>query len=264
MKIKVLGCYGAEGIYTDPSGREVNYKTSGFLVNGSMMIDAGTIATSLNLSDLTRIQHILLSHIHFDHIKGLPFLADSLFGNTKRSVHIHSIDEVLEGLHRHLLNDQVWPDFTKLPDLESPIFRFAKMREEREEGVGELKVTAVRVNHTVPTVGFLIRDGERALLYSGDTHETKRIWEVAAKQTKLSAVFIETSFPNDLHQVAQDSGHLTPRLLGQEFSKIGRPDIPLYVYHMKPRYSEQLEQEIRALKIANITFLKDGQTMTIR
>lgn len=264
MKIKVLGCYGAEGIYTDPSGREVNYKTSGFLVNGSTMIDAGTIATALNLSDLTRIQHILLSHIHFDHIRGLPFLADGLFGNIERSVHIHSIDEVLEGLHRHLLNDQVWPDFTKLPDLESPIFRFAEMREEKEEGIGELKVTAIRVNHTVPTVGFLIEDGERALLYSGDTHETKRIWEVASKQTKLSAVFIETSFPNDLHEVAQDSGHLTPQLLGREFSKIGRPDIPLYIYHMKPQYLEQLEQEIRALKIANITFLKDGQTITIR
>lgn len=263
MKIQVLGCHGAEGLYTDSSGREASYKTSGFLVNGSMLIDAGTITASLDLPDLSRIGHILLSHIHFDHIKGLPFLADNLFGKIQYSIHIHSIGEVLEGLHRHLFNDSVWPDFTRLPDSKSPIFKFSELREEKEEEVGGLAITAIRVNHTVPTVGFLIQDGKRALLYSGDTHETKRIWEVAAKQVKLSAVFIETSFPNDLHQVAMDSGHLTPRLLGQEFSKIGKPDIPLYVYHMKPQYIEQLEREIRALKIPNVVLLSDGLTLTI-
>jgi ribonuclease BN (tRNA processing enzyme) len=264
MKIRVLGCYGAEGIYTDSAGRETVCNTSGFLVNGSVMVDAGTITTSLDLSDLTRIKHVLLSHIHFDHIKGLPFLADNLFGKIDQPIHIHSIEEVLDGLNRHLLNDTVWPDFTRIPDPESPIFGYSELREEKEKQVENLSVTAIRVNHTVPTVGFLIQDADTAVLYSGDTCETQRIWEIASQQAKLTAVLIETSFPNDLHQVARDSGHLTPRMLGQEFLKIGRPDLPLYIYHMKPQYLKQLQQEIQALKIPNFSLLSDGQTLDLQ
>jgi ribonuclease BN (tRNA processing enzyme) len=150
-----------------------------------------------------------------------------------------------------------------MPTEEAPVFRFSTLREEKGETVGGLSVKAIRVNHTVPTVGFLIQDKRSAILYSGDTYETKRIWEVASKQAKLSAVFIETSFPNDLHQIAKESGHLTPRLLAQEFAKIGKPDVPLYVYHMKPQYAPQLEKEIRALKIRNFTLLRDEQDLTL-
>jgi ribonuclease BN (tRNA processing enzyme) len=263
MKIRILGCYGAEGIYSDAGGREVSCKTTGFLLSGSVMIDAGTIATALDLQGQGRIRHILLSHIHFDHIKGLPFLADNLFGKGSETVVLHSVEEVLDGLHRHVLNDSVWPDFTRMPTEEAPVFRFSTLREEKGEMVDGLSVKAIRVNHTVPTVGFLIQDKRSAILYSGDTYETKRIWEVASKQAKLSAVFIETSFPNDLHQIAKESGHLTPRLLAQEFAKIGKPDVPLYVYHMKPQYAPQLEKEIRALKIRNFTLLRDEQDLTL-
>ena len=263
MKIKVLGCYASEGILTNSDGCEINCKTTGFLINDCVLIDAGTISNSLDLPGMARIQHIVLSHIHFDHIKGLPFLADNVFGKIQKPIEVHSIGEVLEGLHDHPLNDLIWPDFTKLPNEDSPIFRLSQLQEEEDRQVGELRIMAIRVNHVVPTVGFLLQDHQQAFLYSGDTHETKRIWEVATKQAKLSAVFIETSFPNDLYQLAVDSGHLTPELLGQEFKKIGRPDIPLYVYHMKPQYINQIEKEIRSLKIPNVILLKDGLSLTL-
>ena len=263
MEIKALGCYGAEFSETDAEGKTVTYNTSGFLVNRSVLVDAGTISTSLSLNELTQVRHVLLSHIHFDHIKGLPFLADTIFGKIPEPIHIHSLDEILTGLHDHLLNDSVWPDFTKLPNREQPTFRLSEMREEDRQTVGELQVTPVRVNHIVPTVGFIIQDRTGSVLYSGDTHETQRIWEVASKITHLKAAIIETSFPNDLHRLAVQSGHLTPRLLAQEFAKIGKPDIPLYVYHMKPQYVEHLTTEIAALKIPNVRLLKDGQTFTV-
>jgi len=263
MNIKALGCYGAEYSTTDADGATVTYNTSGFLVDRFTVIDAGTLSTSLNLNELTQIRHVLLSHIHFDHIKGLPFLADTVFGKIPAPIEIHSLDEILAGLHRHLLNDTVWPDFTKIPNARQPTFRLSELQEDIVQTVGGLQVIPVRVNHIVPTVGFILQDSSGGVLYSGDTHETKRIWEVAAKTTHLKAVIIETSFPNDLHQLAVKSGHLTPRLLAQEFAKIGKPDIPLYVYHMKPQYVEQLTAEIKALKIPNVRLLKDGQSFTI-
>ncbi|MBI3610143.1 MAG: 3',5'-cyclic-nucleotide phosphodiesterase [Nitrospirae bacterium] len=263
MRIKALGCYGAEFVTTDAEGKTTIYNTSGFLINRSVIIDAGTISTSLNLSELVHLRHVLLSHIHFDHIKGLPFLADTVFGKLPVPIEIHSLDEILTGLHEHLLNDTVWPDFTKLPNADQPTFRLSELKEESSRTLGDLKVIPVRVNHIVPTVGFIVEDPTGAVLYSGDTHETKRIWEVASKITRLKAAIIETSFPNDLHGLAVKSGHLTPRLLAQEFAKIGRPDIPLYVYHMKPQYVELLTAEIKALKIPNVRLLRDGQTFTV-
>lgn len=263
MEIKALGCYGAEFLATDADGKTVTYNTCGFLVDRSVVIDAGTLSTTLQLDELRQIRHVLLSHIHFDHIKGLPFLADTLFGKIPAPIEIHSLDEILAGLHEHLLNDMVWPDFTKLPNRERPTFRLSELREGDRQPVGGLQVIPVRVNHIVPTIGFIIQDRTGAVLYSGDTHETKRIWEVASKITHLKAAMIETSFPNDLHQLAEKSGHLTPRLLAQEFAKIGKPDIPLYVYHMKPQYVEHLTAEIAALKIPNVRLLKDGQTFNV-
>jgi ribonuclease BN (tRNA processing enzyme) len=263
MNIKALGCYGAEFSSTAPDGTTVTYNTSGFLVDRSTVIDAGTLSTSLKLDELTQIRHVLLSHIHFDHIKGLPFLADTVFGKIPAPIEIHSLGEILEGLHQHLLNDSVWPDFTKIPDSLQPTFRLSELKEEVLQTVGGHQVIPVRVNHIVPTVGFILQDSSGGVLYSGDTHETRRIWEVASRITHLKAAIIETSFPNDLHQLAVKSGHLTPRLLAQEFAKIGKPDLPLYVYHMKPQYVDQLTAEIEALKIPNVRLLKDGQTFTI-
>jgi len=209
---------GHKGYWYD--GKTVTYNTSGFLVGRSVVIDAGTLSTSMSLDELTQIRHVLLSHIHFDHIKGLPFLADTVFGKIPAPIEIHSLEEILAGLHNHLLNDTVWPDFTKLPNSEQPTFRLSELREDDRQAVGGLQVIPVRVNHIVPTVGFIIQDATGAVLYSGDTHETKRIWEVASKITHLKAAIIETSFPNDLHSLAAKSGHLTPRLLAQEFAKV--------------------------------------------
>ena len=263
MQIKALGCYGAELASTDASGIKTVYNTSGFLVNRSVIIDAGTISSSLSIEELTELRHVLLSHIHFDHIKGLPFLADTVQGRISTPIQIHSIEEVLAGLHKHVLNDIVWPDFTRLPDPVRPTFRLMDLKEEVRRPVDGLEIIPVRVNHVIPTVGFILSDEDGAVLYSGDTHETRRIWEVASKVTRLKAAIIETSFPNDMHELAVQSGHLTPRLLAREFAKIGRPDIPLYVYHMKPQYMDRMTAEIRALKIPNVVLLKDGLTFNV-
>jgi ribonuclease BN (tRNA processing enzyme) len=250
MRIRVLGCYGAE---------LSKLGTCGFLINGSVLLDAGTICSSLTLTEQRKIRYVLLSHIHADHIKGLPFLSENLIAEKgQRTVEIISIRKVLAGLHRYLLNNQIWPDFTQLPNEGSPIFRLRAIREGEMLKIDGLHIKAFRVNHIVPCVGFLIRQNNSSLLYSGDTYETDKIWKAAARTANLKAAMIEASFPNALKGLAVKSKHLTPRLLLQEFSKIGKPNLPLYIYHMKPRYLEQMRRELEQLKIKNITILQDG------
>lgn len=255
MRIRVLGCHGAE---------MVNCGTCGFLINETVLLDAGTVCSSLTLAEQVKIRHVLISHIHMDHIKGLPFLSETLVGEKERKpVVISSLPQVLSGLKRHLFNGRLWPDFTTIPDCRHPVFRLRAMQEGRAVRVGDLSVRAFSVNHQVPCAGFLIREGDSSLLYSGDTSQTDRIWKAAARDKSLKAAMIETSFPDALKGLAASSKHLTPALLSEEFLKIGKPDLPLYVYHMKPRYLGEIRRELGELKIAEMIILKDGVTFGV-
>lgn len=255
MRIRVLGCYG---------GELSNHGTCGFLINESVLLDAGTICSSLSLSEQRKIRYVLISHIHLDHIRSLPFLSENLIGEKKqRPVIVISIREVLAGLRRHLFNDQLWPDFTKLPNDRKPVFRLRAIREGENFKIAGLHVKAFRVNHIVPCTGFLIRQKDSSFLYSGDTYKTEKIWKAAAQDVCLKAAMIETSFPNSLKDLALRSKHLTPNLLFEEFSKIGKPHLPLFIYHMKPRYLGRITRELKQLKIEKITILKDGVVFNV-
>jgi ribonuclease BN (tRNA processing enzyme) len=228
-----------------------------------VLVDAGTVGSALFLPEQQRIRQILLSHLHFDHVKGLPTLGDNLVGITAPPVLLRSIPEVLDGLRRYVFNEELYPDFFKLPTPDHPVFSTRPLAIGRPNDVGGLAVTPVPVNHLVPTIGFLIRDGNSSVLYSGDTYQTEELWKAAANEQTLKAAFIETSFPDDLSDLARASKHLTPALLAEEFRKIGRPDLPLYIYHMKPRFRRKIQQQLMDLKIANLHILEEGDVVQL-
>jgi len=68
MIIRVLGCSGAIA---------AGCRTTSFLLDDSVLIDAGTGVGDLPLDELARIDHILVSHSHLDHVLSIGLLADS-------------------------------------------------------------------------------------------------------------------------------------------------------------------------------------------
>jgi ribonuclease BN (tRNA processing enzyme) len=227
------------------------------------MVDAGTIGAALSLSEQKQIRVILLSHLHFDHVKGLPTLADNLIDDVRDPVVIAGIPEVLNGLQTHIFNDAVYPNFLKLPAPQRPVFTCRPLQARRVNEAAGLQITAIPVNHTVPAVGFVIGDGTSSILYSGDTHETVEIWSVAGQDPVLKAAFIESSFPDEMGDTAFASRHLTPSLLAREFRKIGRPDLPVFVYHLKPRVREVIRRQLSRLGIPNLTVLEEEQEILV-
>jgi glyoxylase-like metal-dependent hydrolase (beta-lactamase superfamily II) len=261
VKIRVLGCHGSEQLIEQSSGFH-QCRTCGFLINDCVMVDAGTIGAALTLSEQKRIRQILLTHLHFDHIKGLPTFADNL-AEAGEPVAVTCTADVLEWLRAHIFNGAVYPDFFKLPSPQRPVFTCRPVEAQMPSDICGLQVTAVRVNHSVPAVGFVIRDGSAAFLYSGDTFETDELWATARREPMLKAAFIETSFPDELADVAVASRHLTPALLAREFHKIGRPDVPLYVYHLKPRWRDVIERQLAQLNIRNVAVLREEQELDL-
>lgn len=250
MEIRVLGCYG---------GELPGYRPCSFLVDGKILVDAGTVCSVLSASQQCRITHILITHAHIDHIKDLPFLAaNRVAGFSLELLHIMSIPAVIREIQAHLFNDTLWPDFSILPTADKPIIKFYSLEPGEDVELEGYTVKAIPVNHQVPAVGYIIRKGKSSILYSGDTGPTEMIWEEANQAPDLKAVLIENSFPNRERAVAERSGHLTPGMLRRELKKMKRSDIPIFLVHMKPQYLRELRTEVRGWNERKIAFMQQG------
>jgi len=251
MEIRVLGCFG---------GKLPGYRFCSLAIDGKMLLDAGAVTSVLRLPEQRRIASILVTHTHLDHIKDIPFLAANLVEERfHQPVQIISTGQVIEGLKSHLFNDALWPDFTVLPTVEFPVLKFVSLEPEVDFSIQDFTVRAIPVNHTVQAVGYIVRKGHSAILYTGDTGPTERIWEEANGLKDLKAVIMETSFPNSLRAVAESSGHLTPMMLKKELKKLHRRDIPIFLNHMKPQYLRLLRREIQQIGYAKVSFLRQGE-----
>jgi ribonuclease BN (tRNA processing enzyme) len=253
MKLKVLGSSGAE------FGR---YNLPAFLVDRCLLLDAGTIGMAIKEVEQWKIRCILITHAHFDHIKGIPFFAENLHMRHKRyGVTIMSIPHVLAALQNNLFNNILWPDFTKIPDTKNPVLKLRKITPGESFHACGHKVTAFRVNHSVPAVGYIIEDvkGKR-LLYTGDTSPTDSIWRAT---DRIDCVIMEVSFPNRMEEFAIKSGHLTPRLIVKELQKMESLPGKVLITHQKPLYLKQIHREIEALRMKNVKSAEDGKTYEI-
>lgn len=224
------------------------------------MVDAGTVGGALSVAEQVEIEHALLSHAHLDHTVGLAFLTDTLaMIAPERHVTACSIAPVVEALRTHAFNDAIWPNFTTIPSGVDPVLGFRTLAEEGEARVGELWVTPVPVDHTVPTTGYIIHDGETGFVYSGDTGPTERLWRLAREMQGLKALIVETAFPNRLDALARVSGHLTPDELRREIDKMP-PDVPIWVFHIKPQLFEETAEELAKIDPSRIHTLEQGKT----
>jgi ribonuclease BN (tRNA processing enzyme) len=254
MRIRILGCYGNE---------LPGYRTVSFLVNDSVLIDAGSVTSVLTLEEQMKLKTILVSHSHLDHIKDLAFLADNVIGGIKEPISIVSTRKVIDDIRKNLLNNVIWPDFTVIPSKKSPVFEYKPIGLNKKVKLNGLEVKAVEVDHSIHAIGYLISDGKSSMLYSGDTGPTKKLWQEVSKHKNIKAMFIEISFPNVLQGLADVSGHFTPKSLSEELKKLADSSVPIYLYHLKPKFLEPVLAEIKALGRNNLHILTQGQTIVI-
>jgi ribonuclease BN (tRNA processing enzyme) len=216
-----------------------------FLIDGETALDAGSLTDALPLAAQRRIRRVVLTHAHLDHVASLPFLLENLYGR-QRPLEVVAPRAVLATLRRHLFNDALWPDFTRLPSRAHPTLVYRAVRPERPFRAGGLTLVPLPVDHLVPTFGYLVSKPGRAVLFSGDTMPTQRIWAAARRARDLKAIFLEVSFSDTQAEVARASCHLTPRQLPDELAKApGR--VPVYLYHMKPPSLSRIRREVAAL-----------------
>jgi len=250
----VLGCSG---------GELPRHRTTCFLVDGRLAIDAGALTASLPLEALLEVDDIVLTHSHFDHVKDVPLLADLLVGRRRTPVRVHASTECARTLRESVFNDRLWPDFTRIPHHRAPVLEIRPFDPRRAFRVGRYTVRPVPVCHPVESVGFILSDGRSALGVSGDTGPTAAFWKRVNAERRIGALFVETSFPNALQGLADVSGHLTPNTLAAELAKLERNGYPVFLYHLKPAYAAELRRELRPLRLRGVRVLAVGDELTI-
>jgi ribonuclease BN (tRNA processing enzyme) len=196
------------------------------------------------------VDDIVVSHSHLDHVKDLPLMVDLLVGRRDKPVVVHASRGCARTLHQSLFNNELWPDFTRIPTRSNPILRIEPFEFGVPFKVGRYKVTAVPVSHPVESCGFVLADGKSSLGMSGDTGPTDELWHVFNAAKGLKAVLLETSFPNVLQGLADISGHLTPNTVRLELAKFRpRRACNVLLYHLKPAFVPQLKRELKALAV---------------
>lgn len=242
MKLRVLGCSGGIG---------GNLRTTSFLLDHDVLIDAGTGVGELSLTELSMVDHIFVTHSHLDHIACIPFLVDSVGFMRDRPLTIYASEETLDILKQHLFNWKIWPDFSEIPNAKQPYMRYQPVALGETVTLGERKITSIPANHVVPAVGYQLDSGAASLVFSGDTTTNPDLWRVVNKIKNLRYIIIETAFSNSEKELAILSKHLCPSLVAEELVRLKR-DAEIFITHLKPGELEltmhETEQAVRELR----------------
>ena len=252
MEIRVLGCAGTVSTET---------KTSAYLVNGKILLDAGTVCSALDFEEQKQLKKILISHPHFDHIKGLPTLAENLiFMKTSEPVTIYGSEMTIDAIRRHVMNGVIWPDFSKLPSKDSPVLQYEELKEKQSLEVDGVAITPCFLFKNFCDFGYFLDDGNSSLLYTSDIGADA---ELSIGGRVPDSIIIEVSFPDENRELALMTGHLTPGLMMEMIEKL--PEMPknIFVSHFKTYFKKQIIDQLNSLGIPNLKILSDGDVLKL-
>lgn len=255
MQLRVVGCHG---------GETPKHRTCAFLLDERLAVDAGSLTSGLDLPLQYKLEAVLVSHSHLDHVRDLATIADNRAQHGCRPLQVVGTKPTLDALRMHFFNDVLWPDFSKIPTKDEPTIVYKTLKLETRTVIAGFGVRAIAVSHTIDTNAFIIDKNGASMAYSGDTGPTDRLFQVLNETPDLRALLMEVSFPNDQQRLATLSGHHTPQTLVKDLQKYARPkDLPTLLYHIKPAFQAVVEKECAKLKGVSLSVVGLGEQILL-
>src|SRR5271169_6988320 len=146
MKIKLLGSSVQE-----TARRQF---VSSYLINGTVAIDVGCLGFYGTPQEQEAVRHVFLTHSHADHTASLPIFVENAWTPAGNCARVYGSAETLDAVQKHIFNDVVWPDFVALSRNTPPFLHLCPIQAEMPVEADGLQITAVRVNHVVPTFAY--------------------------------------------------------------------------------------------------------------
>lgn len=272
--------WGVRGSYPVPGTATVRYggHTSCVEVRSRdgqcLVVDAGTGLRGLgqklaaeNASQEVSAYNLILSHVHWDHIQGLPFFEPAYLGGTTIQVHApraaaEELRQVIGGITRHEF-------FPVALDAVPADFVFNEVTPGQAFQLDEFSVLPIGLNHPFGAVGYRIDADGTSMAYINDTapfdrmlhkqhftaspeepSEDDRVVLAAMRANLVTAlesvdtVIYDTHFTPEEYQQFPHWGHSTPdhALDICEESNVGR----LVLYHHAPAHDDAKMDQINA------------------
>jgi len=222
MKLTVLG---NNGPFPAPGGACSGYLVASDSGNTNVLLDCGSgvIARLSKHLQIERLDAVVLSHLHFDHMSDMTVLKYVLqFAQRRRNLLVVSPAEPRKVFE---IMDDPRMDFMEPQDL----------------NVGEMRVSFVPATHPVPAVSVKVECDGATLVYTGDTNLNPFIELFADGADMLLADAGLSSA-----QWSESAPHLSARHCG-EIAKNARAGT-LLLTHLRPGNDpEALLDEARAL-----------------
>jgi cAMP phosphodiesterase len=234
MKIRLLGAHNCET-------RE--YGHTCFIVDDILAVDAGSLTSNLSMEEQNRMQAVILSHRHYDHIRDIIALGTNLY-HSGTSIDLYASSDVIDTLDKHFFTSGIYRNLAGEP-LGKPTLRMNVVEPFRTYNIAGYEVTPVPVNHVGITTGFKIVSPEgKQVFYTSDTGPgLDECWKNVSPQLLI----IEVTEDNRSREGTEKPGHLTPNLLKQEmgsFKEINGYIPDIITVHMNPRMEEYIRAEL--------------------
>jgi ribonuclease BN (tRNA processing enzyme) len=250
--IKILGAYGA---------KSAKGGSSAFLLNSRHVLDAGNLLRPLR-EESAKVETIWITHSHLDHISDIAYILDNYYAQREVTLKLCALPETLSTLQKHFFNNEIWPDFSKIPlaNGSAMSLSFEEVLHGTRYAIGKNEyIEPFKTDHTVASCGYVITKKNKSVLVSADTYSLDTVIDVVKKNTSITTLVIECSFPSAMHELAKASKHLTVKLLFERLRELEGRGLMLYVNHLKPSYEDVIKNEIIQYQgIWNTTVLVDG------
>ncbi len=223
--------WGVRGSYPVPGPQTVRYggQTSCVEVRssegGCLVVDAGTGLRALG-QKLAREgggapgrYHILLSHVHWDHIQGLPFFEPAYIPGTTISVYAlltaaDELQQVIGGITRH--------EFFPVPLEAAPAhFQYHEVEPGVRMTLGEFMVLPIALNHPFGAVGYRIDCDGTSVAYVSDT-------------APFTDVLHKQHFLRGLETLSEDDRRTLDQIRADLVKALSRCDTVIYDTHFLP------------------------------
>ncbi|HUJ58888.1 MAG TPA: MBL fold metallo-hydrolase [Kofleriaceae bacterium] len=232
-----------------------------------IVLDAGTGLRTLGNERMAQgIRHstILLSHLHWDHISGLPFFTPVYVPGHRVEIAsgpngVMPLEQAMRELFRAPFFPIAWDDL-------GGAVTTRELRSNDHFTIGDIEVTMARLNHPDPVYGFRLEHAGQSIVYATDTEHFACVDPALAKLASGADILIyDAQYTPAEYPSKVGWGHSTWQA-GVELARAAA--VPqLVLFHHDPNRSDAqlaaLEADARAALPGTVA-AREGMTLSAR
>ena len=217
-----------------------------------IIIDAGTglrVLGDERMRTGPRHSTILLSHLHWDHVAGLPFFTPIYVPGHRVEIASGPNGVMsLEASMRSLFRAPFFPvDYDQISEQVST----RELRANDKFQIGDITITMAKLNHPDPVYGFRLEHGGQSIVYATDTEHFACVDPTLKKLAAGADILIyDSQYTPEEYPSKVGWGHST-WLAGAELARAaGVPQLVLF--HHDPNRTDEALAEIEAKAAAEL------------